>query len=134
MKAIYFTLPIVTLFFLGGCTTPKEKQLLPDNGETTSQLIEGGISKNPANGAYYGGEKAPFYGGVIMSDYSPNSSYTNSHIEELRRDFKRVPNPEIVMYVYPHINNNRMPVPGYFTTFRLYDRDHYALSSEGYNE
>ena len=46
------------------------------------------------------------------------------------RDFQPVPNPEILGYVYPHLSGD-LPVPGYYTVFRLRTRDHYAELGEG---
>ena len=46
------------------------------------------------------------------------------------RDFRSVPNPEILGYVYPHLSGD-LPVPGYYTVFRLRPRDHYAELGEG---
>ena len=46
------------------------------------------------------------------------------------RDFQPVPNPEILGYVYPHLSGD-LPVPGYYTVFRLRARDHYAELGEG---
>ena len=45
--------------------------------------------------------------------------------------FHKLPNPELKMYVYPHLaGNDEVPIPGYFTEFNAYSRDHYALPSE----
>jgi hypothetical protein len=46
------------------------------------------------------------------------------------QDFQPVPNPEILGYVYPHLSGD-LPVPGYYTVFRLRARDHYAELGEG---
>ena len=46
------------------------------------------------------------------------------------RDFQPVPNPEILGYVYPHLSGD-LPVPGYYTVFRLRPSDHYAQPGEG---
>lgn len=51
-------------------------------------------------------------------------------LNDLRRDFQRVPNPDILGYVYPHLRGE-LPVPGYYTSFPLRDRAHYAGPGEG---
>ncbi len=131
-KTFLTTTLFLLIAILAGCSSSanREKKLLPDEGPTTAELVTGTTTEN----SYFGGETAPYYGKPLMGGYTPSSSYSAAHIQELKRDFQQVPNPEIVGYVYPHINNNSMPIPGYFTTFRLYSRDHYALSSEGYRE
>ena len=48
-----------------------------------------------------------------------------------RTRFARVPNPELIMYVYPHLAGpEQVPVPGYFTAFSMYARIHYARPGE----
>lgn len=130
------TLFITTLLAisLGGCsavTADKKPQLLPDSGATTMEIIDG---ETPPSGYYGNGQKAPYVGEPIAPFYQSSSRYSNAHIAELQRDFQRVPNPEIIGYVYPHLNHNEMPIPGYFTTFLLYTRQHYALAAEGHHE
>jgi conjugative transfer region lipoprotein (TIGR03751 family) len=45
--------------------------------------------------------------------------------------FKKLPNPELKLYVYPHFaGNDEIPIPGYYTEFTAYERTHYALPSE----
>ena len=45
--------------------------------------------------------------------------------------FPRLPNPTLVMYVFPHLSGDeRTPVPGYVTTFPFYQTVEYALPGE----
>ena len=45
--------------------------------------------------------------------------------------FHKIPNPELHMYVYPHLAGNaELPIPGYETVFHAYERDHYAMDGE----
>lgn len=129
------TLSIILCFsaLLTGCSATKDdKSLLPDSGASTAELINGGMSQQQS---YYGDNtRMPFIGKPIISGYEPSSDYSNRHLQELNRDFMMVPNPQIIMYVYPHLNDNRIPIPGYYTSFRLYEKNHYALTSEGYHE
>lgn len=120
------------LLVLPACSlTPKSDKLLPDSGPTTVELL--GVGGDTAD--YYGnGVAADYLGTPLVSAYAPNNTYSFAHVDELRRDFHQVPNPQIVAYVYPHLSGGDMPVPGYFTMFNLYDQNHYALSSEGHHE
>ena len=112
-------------------TQPSSDKLLPDAGPTTPELISGQKSRVSA---YFGnGVQADYLGMPLTEGYAPNSAYSLAHVNELRRDFRKVPNPEIVAYVFPHISDGELPVPGYFTMFHLYERDHYALEQEGYH-
>ena len=55
-----------------------------------------------------------------------------SALSQLEHRFPRVPNPDLVMYVFPHLANDRYPVPGYFTAFPMYEQVEYQLPGEGY--
>ena len=56
--------------------------------------------------------------------------YTRNVFNELDVLFPRLPNPTIVMYVFPHLSEEKTPIPGYSTVFQLYERDHFALPGE----
>lgn len=38
----------------------------------------------------------------------------------LRRDFRVLPNPRLLLYVYPHLAADGSPVPGYATWFTVF--------------
>ncbi len=57
-------------------------------------------------------------------------AYTRTAISELNVLFPLLLNPTLVMYVYPHLAEERAGVPGYVTQFRFYERDEYALPGE----
>lgn len=45
--------------------------------------------------------------------------------------FHKAPNPELKMYVFPHLaGKDEVPIPGYYTAFNAYTQDHYALPNE----
>jgi conjugative transfer region lipoprotein (TIGR03751 family) len=46
------------------------------------------------------------------------------------KEFHKLPNPELHLYIYPHLAGiDQIPVPGYMTVFNVYERDHYALTN-----
>ncbi|MGH7395628.1 MAG: TIGR03751 family conjugal transfer lipoprotein, partial [Candidatus Methylomirabilales bacterium] len=49
---------------------------------------------------------------------------------EIEALFPALPNPQLVLYVYPHLGEDGAPVPGYATAFPLYERVEYALPGE----
>ena len=53
-----------------------------------------------------------------------------SALEPLQQRFARVPNPDLVMVVYPHLAKGKYPVPGYVTVFPMYEQTQYALPGE----
>jgi conjugative transfer region lipoprotein (TIGR03751 family) len=57
--------------------------------------------------------------------------YTRTAANEIERQFHRLPNPDLVMYVFPHLaGSDPVPVPGYSTVFPLYQRVRYAMPGE----
>ncbi|SUO90276.1 TIGR03751 family conjugal transfer lipoprotein [Suttonella indologenes] len=132
-KQSYFLITLITAAALNGCTlkSADKDKLLPDSGPTTAELIKG--HSETLSKVYYGNDEY-HHGQAILAAYSPNSSHSSRHVNELQRDFQQIPNPQIVAYVYPHLNDGELPIPGYYTIFNLYERNHYALSNEGYYE
>ncbi len=58
------------------------------------------------------------------------AGYTREVYNELSVRFPRLPNPTIVMYVFPHLATDGAPIPGYSTMFQLYEKVEYALPEE----
>ena len=44
--------------------------------------------------------------------------------------FSRLPNPDLEMYVYPHLAKGKYPIPGYTTVFPMFESVQYALPGE----
>ena len=55
--------------------------------------------------------------------------WSRSEADVLGVRFPLLPNPRLALYVFPHLRDGT-PVPGYITTYRLYERDHHALPGE----
>ena len=51
-------------------------------------------------------------------------------LKPTQQRFARVPNPDLVMVVYPHLAKGKYPVPGYVTVFPMYETVEYALPGE----
>jgi conjugative transfer region lipoprotein (TIGR03751 family) len=61
-------------------------------------------------------------------DYLPYTREVQTEIDNL---FQRLENPDIVIYVYPHLATRvRAPIPGYSTVIPLYDQVQYRLPGE----
>ncbi len=69
-----------------------------------------------------------------LAQFTPNvSTYTRTQENEIQNQFPLLPNPNIVMYVYPHEagrGTEKAPVPGYSTVFPLYTHVHYAMPGD----
>src|SRR5690606_26356499 len=60
-----------------------------------------------------------------------NAAYTRTAANEIQRQFHRLPNPDLVMYLFPHLaGTDPVPVPGYSTVFPLHQRVQYAMPGE----
>lgn len=59
-----------------------------------------------------------------------SNSYSRTQENEIQQTFPRLPNPDMVMYVFPHLAGGNTPVPGYSTVFPFYSQVQYALPGE----
>lgn len=50
--------------------------------------------------------------------------------EQIERRFPRVPNPDLVLVVFPHLSQGKYPIPGYVTVFPMYESTEYLLPGE----
>lgn len=113
---------------LGGCASTKDS-VLPQDGPSMKAIYEahftGMGADDPLAVRRELGTRPLGDGDADLAGYSRNA-YT-----ELETIFPRLPNPTLVMYVFPHLaGTERVPVPGYATTFTLYERVEYALPGE----
>ncbi|KPB13112.1 Conjugal transfer protein [Pseudomonas syringae pv. syringae] len=70
---------------------------------------------------------------LAQADFSValQEPYTRTAANEIHNLFPRLPNPDLVLYVYPHLSGTEQaPVPGYSTVFPFYRRVQYALPGE----
>jgi len=67
----------------------------------------------------------------LMDADSDQRPHTRTAQNEIYSQFKRLPNPDLVMYVFPHLTGtDPAPIPGYSTVFPLYQRVQYAMPGE----
>jgi len=77
----------------------------------------------------------PVTGVPIGSGHLEYVGYTRNAQNEVNTLFKPLPNPMIPVYVYPHLaklGTDIVPIPGYTTSFFLYNQPYFALPSEQY--
>jgi len=75
----------------------------------------------------------PIHGGQPLppSGIAHYRGFVREAANEIETHFPRLPNPTLVMYIFPHLSGNeRTPVPGYVTTFPFYEKVEYALPGE----
>jgi len=56
--------------------------------------------------------------------------FTQQASNEIEQVFVLLPNPQMVLFVYPHLSIEGAPVPGYTTAFPMYAIDQYAMPGE----
>ena len=111
---MYRTVFILALscVMLSGCSTSKE-EMLPAGDNTMLELWNG------ADG-----------GGSTSRQSAADRSYSRTQESEITQQFPRLPNPDMVMYLYPHLADGNTPVPGYSTVFPFYSQTQYAMPGE----
>lgn len=111
---------------LAGCSSTQET-VLPQDGPTMQSIYDQHLLdvQRPDLRRVIGGQPLPASG---IDHYR---GFVREAANELDTMFPRLPNPTLVMYVFPHLSDaERTPVPGYVTTFPLYDSVEYALPGE----
>lgn len=126
---------LISALELTGCATAG-KDTLPEGGNMTMAQIyqhETGLSMDSEQDA---GEASSLPQNPLLSsvplDYVHYTLPPSNSVDAL---FKPLPNPEIDMYIYPHLvteNGEAEPVPGYTTAFFLYRQPYFARPNEKY--
>ncbi len=113
---------------LGGCAGTKDT-VLPQDGPTMKAIYDTHFDgMNTASTAH---ARLEIQGRPLDAGNETLEAYSRTIENELDTHFPRLPNPMLVMYVFPHLSGPlRVPVPGYSTTFPLYERPEYALPGE----
>ncbi|MGF6513063.1 conjugative transfer region lipoprotein (TIGR03751 family) [Pseudomonas sp. BT76 TE3572] len=118
---------------VAGCATNTE-QLLSHDDSTMLDVWNkqtGGAQNGQAGQELLDARQAlrrPLTEALVPSSSTP---YTRDAQNEIHRQFHRLPNPDLVMYVFPHwAGTDPVPVPGYSTVFPLYQRVQYAMPGE----
>ncbi len=120
---VWISVPVL----LAGCATHKDR-VLPQDGKPMRQIYEehfASMGRRVIDNARSGLKGGPGDGDANLH------GYVRSAHEEIENRFPRLPNPVLVMFVYPHLAGSEgVPVPGYATRFRMYERTEYALPGE----
>ncbi len=116
---------------VSACSTNKD-ELLPHGDNTMLNVWEQGTigSSTSTTGRLLidarQGLRRP-----LEANPAGTSRFTRTAQNEIYSQFKRLPNPDLVMYVFPHLaGSDPAPIPGYSTVFPLYQRVQYAMPGE----
>ena len=113
---------------LAGCASTKDT-VLPQDGPPMKAIYEGHVQEmNARDPQVIRGE---LRNRPILTGESALQGYTREAFNEIDVLFPRLPNPSLVMYVFPHLAGEaHAPVPGYATAFPMYEQVEYALPGE----
>ena len=119
---------LVASINLLGCASSKDS-VLPHDGPTMQAIYDSHMTAMGAQDPL--AMRAALGTRPLGDDTDALAGYSREAFDELDVTFPRLPNPTLVMYVYPHLaTDERVPIPGYATTFPLYPRIEYALPGE----
>ncbi|WP_419851708.1 TIGR03751 family conjugal transfer lipoprotein [Actinobacillus pleuropneumoniae] len=133
MKLIkLLTIVPMTIGLLAGCSTSQE-ELLPAGDETMMDIWRQG-GGHTQTGTLEARNALQFVRPINspFSDSAEMAHYTRTAASEATNLFPRLPNPDLVMFVFPHLSSTAepVPIPGYTTVFPFYGRVQYAQPGE----
>ena len=120
---------ISAIGFAAGCGG--RAAVLPEEGRTMLEIYQShmGSAGNEAQSAARSALRGS--GNEENDDEFDSRSYTRTAQNEIEALFVRLPNPDLILYVFPHLaTEEAIPIPGYSTVFPLYERVIYALPGE----
>lgn len=124
-------LVVILTSLIGGCGSGTKESLLPQDGPTMDEVYRGHNERMEGAVAEDMRDAPVRHNRSIQTGSIDLEGYTRTANNEIESIFPRLPNPTLVMYVYPHLtHNSRLPVPGYSTSFPMYERPEYALPGE----
>ncbi|WP_238946692.1 TIGR03751 family conjugal transfer lipoprotein [Seongchinamella unica] len=111
---------------MAGCASTKES-VLPQDGPTMKSIYDQHMVdvQKSDHRRTIAGQPLP------QSGIDHYQGFVREAANEIDTVFPRLPNPTLVMYIFPHLSGSgRTPVPGYVTTFPFYEKAEYALPGE----
>ena len=119
---------LTSVLLLGGCASTQQT-VLPQDGPSMQAIYQTHLDRTQAQAATTRrGERGPR---PLSADDTHLAGFARDAFNAIETLFPRLPNPTLVMYVFPHLaTEERVPVPGYATTFPMYERVEYALPGE----
>ena len=116
------------LISLAGCASTKDT-ILPQDGPSMKAIYDAHVHEMNAHDPQV--IRGELGNRPIMTGEAALQGYTRDAFKEIDVLFPRLPNPSLVMYVFPHLAGEaHAPVPGYATAFPMYEQVEYALPGE----
>lgn len=126
MRIFSAILILISISFLGGCAT--KDSILPIPSQDMKTVYDTHM-KGIGDGKLY--DKRSLLRRPMIEDDVLLSDYVRTEKTQLQSKFKKIPNPTMYMFVAPHLaSQSEVPIPGYLTEFKMWDRERYALPGE----
>ncbi|MBI4356569.1 MAG: TIGR03751 family conjugal transfer lipoprotein [Gammaproteobacteria bacterium] len=121
-------LSVLISFVLGGCA--QKSTLIPKSDKTMLDIYNEHQKQSAWKKGDVDSARERISRPSEMGDRDLEG-YTRDADREIEQLFPKLPNPVLVMYVFPHLaGEGKYPVPGYSTAFSMYEEEHYALPGE----
>lgn len=122
---------LLVVMLLSGCSTSKE-EMLPAGEHTMLELWNGADGEGTTRRSAQARDslRRPLSAEERQASLHDDRSYSRTQESEITQQFPRLPNPDMVMYVFPHLAEGNTPVPGYSTVFPFYSQTQYAMPGE----
>lgn len=126
---IAFAFPLFSLLNLSGCASSTP----PPTAKTEAEIYQEAMQQSNTESLRAIRTETilqPLSVPLSETSEDPNNDTAFQAQKRLAEQFPQLPNPETIVYVYPHLGSDGVPVPGYYTSFHLYTENHYALPGE----
>lgn len=126
MQILTVALTAISISLLASCAT--KDTLIPIPDEDMKSVYNRHMQSN-GDGVLFD-ERAVLRRPMIEDDVAL-SNYVRSEKNQLESKFRTLPNPTMYMFVAPHLAaDTQVPIPGYLTEFKMWEREHYAMPGE----
>ena len=125
---------LITALSISACTTDI-KDLIPQDGPTMVEIYNGHLQRaghaTPGNDVLGAARRDAAERASQTKPVLDSVTYTRDAANEIDNLFPTLENPTLVMHVFPHLSGDeRLPVPGYSTSFPLFEKVEFALPGE----
>ena len=126
MRTLKAILSVTLISVLGGCATKDSMIPTPEHDmKTVYDMHMQGVGDGKLL------DTRSLIRRPMMEEDVHLSDYVRTEKNMLESKFKRIPNPTLYMFVAPHLASRaQVPVPGYLTEFKMWEREHYAMPGE----
>lgn len=126
MRILMTVLTVSLINVLSGCASKDSILPVPnDNMQTVYERHMQSVGKQKLQQSRSFLRRDMQEGDIDLSDY------VRTEKNQLQSKFRFLPNPTMYMFVAPHLSTkDKVPVPGYITEFKMWEKDQYAMPGE----